>query len=130
MPDTKDTLRIMVKRAYDASAKSDGHRILVDRVWPRGLSKDELRRDDWVKEIAPSTELRKWFDHDPAKWNAFKDRYFRELDHRPEAIKSLLVKCRAGTATLVFGAKDTHHNNASALKEYLERQAAKEARAG
>lgn len=127
MPDTKDELRIKVKRAYEAPARSDGHRTLVDRVWPRGLSKDELRLDDWVKEIAPSTELRKWFDHDSAKWDAFKNRYFRELDGRPGAVKALLAKVRAGTLTLtlVFGAKDTDCNNATALKEYLERRAEK-----
>ena len=125
MPDTKDTLRIKVKRAYDAPTKSDGHRTLVDRVWPRGVSKDEFRLDGWVKEIAPSTKLRKWFDHDPTKWNAFKDRYFRELDERPGAVKELLAKARAGRLTLVFGAKDADFNNAAALKEYLERQAEK-----
>ncbi len=76
--------RIRLKRAYDPPAKADGRRVLVDRVWPRGVSKDRLRLDAWLKEAAPSPALRKWFDHDPAKWNAFKDRYFRELDQRPK----------------------------------------------
>ena len=130
MPETNDKLRIKVKRAYDAPSKSDGHRTLVDRIWPRGVSRDELRLDDWVKEIAPSTELRKWFDHDPEKCSAFKDRYFRELDEKPGLIEALLANVRAGTLTLVFGAKDTECNNATALKEYLERHFEKKARAG
>jgi uncharacterized protein YeaO (DUF488 family) len=112
---------IRLKRAYDPPAKTDGRRVLVDRVWPRGVSKDELRFDDWLKQVAPSTELRQWFNHDPAKWNAFKQFYFRELDERPEALELLLAKCREGTVTLVFGAKDTRYNNAVALKDYLER---------
>ena len=113
--------RIRLKRAYDPPAKADGRRVLVDRVWPRGVSKDRLRLDAWLKEAAPSPALRKWFDHDPAKWNAFKDRYFRELDQRPEAVERLLAICRDGTVTLVFGAKNTRYNNAVALKAYLER---------
>jgi uncharacterized protein YeaO (DUF488 family) len=113
---------IRLRRAYAAPAKSDGRRVLVDRVWPRGVTRDELRLDDWLKEAAPSSELRKWFDHDPAKWETFKARYFRELDQRSEAIERLLAKCRAGTVTLVFGAKETRYNNAVALKEYLERR--------
>ena len=114
--------QIILKRAYDPPAKADGRRVLVDRVWPRGMTKDKLRLDGWLKEVAPSTELRKWFNHDPAKWNAFADLYFRELDERPEALEQLLAKCREGTVTLVFGAKDIHRNNAVALKMYLERQ--------
>jgi uncharacterized protein YeaO (DUF488 family) len=127
--DRKDKLRIKVKRAYDAPAGCDGQRVLVDRVWPRGLSKNELRLDGWAKGIAPSTALRKWFDHDPAKWNAFKVRYARELDAAPGAVDLLLAKARAGTLTLVYGAKDREHNNAVLLKAYLERQAAASARA-
>ncbi len=115
--------KVKLKRAYDAPAKSDGCRVLVDRVWPRGVSKDELRLDDWLKDIAPSTGLRKWFDHDPAKWDAFKNRYFRELDEQSEAVECLLERGHEGNVTLVFGAKDTRYNNAVALKEYLERHA-------
>jgi len=125
MPDGIVELRITIKRAYDAPADSDGSRVLVDRIWPRGVSRDALRLDDWAKGVAPSTELRKWFDHDPAKWAAFKDRYFRELDEQPRAVGALLAKARAGSLTLVFGAKNTDCNNAAALKEFLERQAAK-----
>lgn len=121
MSDTTDKLRIEIKRAYDTPAWSDGSRILVDRIWPRDMSKEELRLDDWVKEVAPSTQLRKWFGHDPSKWNVFKDRYFRELEERPGVVKALLAGERAGTLTLVFGAKDTDYNNAAALKEYLVR---------
>jgi len=119
----KMRLLLKLKRAYDAPAKSDGCRLLVDRLWPRGVSKNELRLDDWLKEVAPSAGLRKWFGHDPAKWRAFKDRYFRELDEQSEAIERLLARSRAGTVTLVFGAKDVQHNDAVALKEYLERHA-------
>jgi uncharacterized protein YeaO (DUF488 family) len=121
----RTTPQVRLKRAYDAPAKSDGCRVLVDRLWPRGVSKDELRLDDWLKEVAPSTGLRKWFGHDPAKWGAFKDRYFRELDEQSEAVARLLARGREGTLTLVFGAKDVHHNDAVALKEYLERHAEK-----
>jgi len=116
-------LKVNLKRAYEAPAKSDGQRILVDRVWPRGVTKEEILINDWVKDVAPSTALRKWFNHEPPKWNEFKRRYFRELEERPDALKRLLAKARAGTMTLVFGAKDAAHNNAMALKEYLERHA-------
>jgi uncharacterized protein YeaO (DUF488 family) len=115
-----DPVNIRLRRAYDPPSESDGYRVLVDRVWPRGVARDALRLDDWLKEVAPSTELRKWFGHDPDKWPAFKDRYFLELDQRSEVIERLLVKCRGGALTLVFGAKDTRYNNAVALKEYLE----------
>ena len=117
--------QVRLKRAYDAPAKSDGRRVLVDRLWPRGVSKDELRLDDWLKEVAPSAGLRKWFGHDPAKWGAFKNHYFRELDEQSQAVERLLARGREGTVTLVFGAKDAHHNDAVALKEYLERHAEK-----
>lgn len=116
-------LQIRLRRAYDTPVPSDGYRVLVDRVWPRGVSRSELQLDDWLKDVAPSTELRRWFDHDPDKWDAFKDRYFRELDEQPEVIEGLLAKCRRGVVTLVFGAKDVRHNNAVALKEYLEKRA-------
>jgi len=116
-------LKVNLKRAYEAPARSDGQRVLVDRVWPRGITKEEILIDDWVKDVAPSTALRKWFNHEPPKWNEFKRRYFQELEERPDALKRLLAKARAGTMTLVFGAKDTAHNNAMALKEYLERHA-------
>jgi uncharacterized protein YeaO (DUF488 family) len=126
----KRAVKIKVKRAYDAPDGSDGHRTLVDRVWPRGLSRDALRLDDWVKDTAPSTELRTWFDHDRTRWNAFKARYFRELNERPGAVEALLASVRGDTLTLVFGAKDEECNNAVALKDYLERHAGKQARVG
>jgi uncharacterized protein YeaO (DUF488 family) len=113
-------LMVRVKCAYDASTTSDGRRVLVDRAWPRGLSKDELRLDEWIKEIAPSAALRRWFGHDPAKFEAFKRRYFRELDQKPEKVQQLSERARIGTVTLVYGTKDEHHNNAVALEEYIE----------
>jgi uncharacterized protein YeaO (DUF488 family) len=113
---------IKLKRAYDAPARPDGYRVLVDRVWPRGVSRDALDLDDWITDVAPSTALRKWFGHDPAKWDDFRRRYFAELDAQPEAIAGLLAACREKTVTLIFGAKDLHHNNAVALKEYLEQR--------
>jgi uncharacterized protein YeaO (DUF488 family) len=116
--------KVKLKRAYDPPANADGCRVLVDRVWPRGVSKDELRLDEWPKNVAPSTALRKWFDHVPAKWAAFKKRYFVELEERADAVDALRAKMRRGTVTLVFAAKDTPYNNAVALKEYLERHAA------
>jgi uncharacterized protein YeaO (DUF488 family) len=122
---TRKLLQIKLKRAYDPPAKADGQRVLVDRIWPRGVSKDELRLDDWLKDVAPSTDLRKWFNHDPAKWKPFSHRYFSELDERPEAIERLLAKCREGTVTLVCAAKDIRYNNAIALKAYLERHSRK-----
>lgn len=113
---------ILLKRAYDPPAESDGFRVLVDRVWPRGVGKDALKLDQWSKEIAPSTGLRKWFGHDPEKWEAFRDRYFRELDSQGEQVTFLRQKAAKGNLTLVFGAKDAEHNNAVALKQYLERK--------
>ena len=111
---------IDLKRAYDPPTKSDGRRILVDRVWPRGIAKDDLQIDAWLKDLAPSTELRKWFRHDSARWDEFRKRYVQELDQSPDAFAELVEKARAGHVTLVFGAKDTQHNNAVALREHLE----------
>jgi uncharacterized protein YeaO (DUF488 family) len=113
---------IDLKRAYDLPTKSDGRRILVDRVWPRGIARDDLRIDAWLKDLAPSTELRKWFGHDPAKWDEFRKRYAGELEQRSEALEELVENARAGQITLIFSAKDTQHNNAVALKEHLERR--------
>lgn len=114
--------RINLKRAYEAPDDEDGHRVLVDRMWPRGLSKDELSLDDWIKDVAPSPDLRKWFGHDPNKWERFKERYFAELDDNREPVRRLLDLPQNGPLTLVFAAKDERHNNAVALKEYLERK--------
>ena len=113
---------IDLKRAYDPPATGDGRRVLVDRVWPRGIAKDDLQIDAWLKDLAPSTELRKWFGHDPAKWDEFRKRYARELEQRTETLEELLEKARAGRVTLIFSAKDAQHNNAVALREHLERR--------
>ena len=112
-----------LKRIYDNPAKADGRRVLVDRVWPRGLTKEEAQIDDWMKEIAPSTRLRKWFGHDPARWMEFKKRYAAELKGQREQVKQLAQQARKGTVTLLFGAKDIEHNNAVALKKYIEKLA-------
>ena len=109
-----------LKRAYAPSKKDDGFRVLVDRLWPRGVSKSSARIDLWLKEIAPSAALRKWFGHDPLKWDAFRARYFRELQKNPKAVAQLNEIIRNGPVTLLFAAKDQEHNNAVALKEYLE----------
>lgn len=111
---------IKVKRIYEGVDRQDGLRVLVDRVWPRGMTKEAAAVDRWMKEIAPSTALRKWFGHDPAKWEAFRARYARELDGQGEAVRQLEALCRAETVTLLFSAKDAEHNNAVALKGYLD----------
>jgi uncharacterized protein YeaO (DUF488 family) len=111
---------IQLKRAYDPPAKGDGFRVLVDRMWPRGLSKDVLKLDLWLKEIGPSATLRKWFAHDPEKWDEFRRRYFQELDAHPEEVRMLRDKMRAGPVTILFGSKEPRFNNAEALKEYME----------
>ena len=111
---------IRLKRAYEPSKKDDGFRVLVDRLWPRGVSKSSARIDLWLKEIAPSAALRKWFGHDALKWDAFRARYFRELQKNPEAVAQLNEIIRNGPVTLLFAAKDQEHNNVVALKEYLE----------
>jgi uncharacterized protein YeaO (DUF488 family) len=110
---------ISVKRAYDPAARSDGTRFLVDRIWPRGVSKEALQLDAWLKDAAPSAELRTWFDHDPDKWDEFARRYRRELDARPETWRPILAAARRGPVTLVYGARDAAHNNAVALQAYL-----------
>jgi uncharacterized protein YeaO (DUF488 family) len=112
-------MSVRLKRAYEAPEPGDGFRILVDRLWPRGVSKDAARIDLWLKEVAPSTALRKWFGHDSDKWVEFRDRYFRELESNPEAIELLKAQVRRGKVTLVYGAKDEKHNDAVALKEFL-----------
>ena len=111
---------IKLKRVYEPPAKTDGFRILVDRLWPRGVSKSAARINLWLKEIAPSDALRKWFGHDPSKWTEFRKRYFRELQRRPEAVAQVKQHVGNEVTTLVYGAKDERHNNAVALKEYLE----------
>lgn len=112
---------IKIKRVYDHSANDGGPLFLVDRLWPRGIRKDALNDVDWVRDVAPSSELRKWFGHDPEKWQEFKSRYFRELDSHPETWQKILAAARKGQVTLLYGAKDTEHNQAVALKAYLEK---------
>ena len=116
---------IRLKRAYDKPTSSDGPRFLVDHLWPRGLKKSGLQLKNWVKEVAPSTELRKWFAHDPAKWKEFQRRYFSELNEKREALQPLSKAAHDGDVTLVFAARDLEHNNAVALKSYLEGRASK-----
>ncbi|MBI5583954.1 MAG: DUF488 domain-containing protein [Deltaproteobacteria bacterium] len=110
---------IKVKRVYEAPAPQDGLRILVDRLWPRGLSKESARIDLWLKDIAPSNELRKWYGHDPGKWTEFRKRYFQELGTVPEAVETILELAQRGPVTLLFSSKELKINNAQALKEYV-----------
>lgn len=118
----KQPMSITIRRVYDKPGKSEGYRVLVDRVWPRGVSREEAEIDDWNKHVAPSAGLRKWFGHEPGKWMEFKKRYWQELDDNPAAVVSLLAKVREGRVTLVFGARDQQHSNAVALREYIERK--------
>lgn len=111
---------ISLKRAYEPAEAGDGRRFLVERLWPRGVKKENLRIDDWLKEVAPSTELRKWFSHDPAKWKEFRRRYVAELNDRQDTLQPLLEAARQGKITLVYSSHDQEHNNAVVLKEYLE----------
>ena len=113
-------MAIELKRAYDTPVDADGTRILVERLWPRGLSKGKARIDWWAKETAPSTELRKWFDHDPDKWTEFRRKYHAELKKRPEAFEKLMEMVR-GKVTFVYASKEERFNAAVALREYLER---------
>ena len=115
-----NAMPIYTKRIYEKASKGDGLRILVDRLWPRGVSKKDANVDLWLKEIAPSAELRTWFGHDPTKWQDFKAHYFLELEKNPQLIAQLLQRAQEGTITLVFSAKEERFNNAVALKEYLE----------
>src|SRR5436853_6859476 len=103
---------ISIKRAYDPPAEADGVRVLVDRLWPRGASKAAARIDQWLKDLAPSGGLRKWFGHDPARWGEFRKRYFKELSGQAEALAGLRKLARSGRVTLVYAAKDEEHNDA------------------
>jgi len=115
-----------VKRVYAPPAPNDGIRVLVERLWPRGIKREALRLDEWLKEVAPSDNLRRWLAHDPARWEEFQHRYFAELDGKPEAWKPLLEIARRGNLTLLYSARDIEHNNAVALKRYLEAKLGKE----
>lgn len=113
-------MTIKLKRAYQDAANSDGTRILVERLWPRGLSKDRAQVGLWLKDAAPSTELRKWFGHDPSRWREFRRRYHQELRRRPEALEPLRAALERGTVTFVYGSREQRYNAAVALRDYLE----------
>jgi uncharacterized protein YeaO (DUF488 family) len=121
----KEWMMILLKRAYDLSTRADGKRLLVERLWPRGIKKSALPLDEWVKDVAPSTELRKWFSHDPAKWTEFRRRYRAELATKPGIWKPLLEATRKSTITLIYSSHDAEHNNAVVLKEFLDSKASK-----
>jgi uncharacterized protein YeaO (DUF488 family) len=112
---------ISIKRIYEPAAKSDGTRVLVDRVWPRGMTKEAADLDLWFKDIAPSSELRKWFGHDPARWDEFRKRYGKELEGNAEAVKKLHDMMAEGPVTLLYSAHDAEHNQAVALRDYMVR---------
>lgn len=113
---------IHIKRAYEEAAPEDGRRFLVDRLWPRGIKKEALPLDGWLKEVAPSDELRRWFGHEPERWAEFQRRYAAELDAQPKSWQPLLQAARQGDVTLVYAARDEEHNNAAALRSYLEKK--------
>ena len=110
------------KRAYEPAAPADGHRVLIDRIWPRGVSRERARLDEWARDLAPSSELRQWFGHDPARFSEFRRRYESELAGQGEKLRELRRRARRGTVTLVYSARDTEHNDAVVLAELLERE--------
>ncbi|MBI3433037.1 MAG: DUF488 family protein [Hydrogenophilales bacterium] len=112
-------MNIRVKRVYEAPSPDDGMRILVDRLWPRGLAREKAHIDLWLKDLAPSTALRKWFDHDPAKWEEFKRRYLLELQQRPDALAHGIEAMGTGAVTLLFAAREERFNDAVALREFI-----------
>ncbi len=112
---------INIKRVYERPDPDDGTRLLVERLWPRGMKKESLHMDGWLKDVAPSDTLRRWFSHDPEKWPEFQQRYFGELDKNPVAIRPIIEAARRGNVTLLYSAHDLEHNNAVALKEYLSK---------
>ena len=111
---------IRLKRIYDEPSQEDGIRILVDKLWPRGVSKDKAELDMWLKEVAPSDDLRKWFSHDPGKWKEFKERYFKELDQKTEYVDQIIERAEDNDVTLLYAAKDEEYNNAVVLMEYVK----------
>lgn len=121
IPAQATPVSIAVKRVYEPAAQADGYRVLIDRLWPRGLSRETVSLDLWAKELAPSTELRKWFAHDPALWDGFRHRYAGELDALAEYWRPLAERSTRHPVTLLFAARDEDHNNAVALKTYLDR---------
>jgi len=119
---------IHLKRAYEAAEPGDGARFLIDRLWPRGVTRASLKIEAWLKDLAPSDGLRHWFNHDPKRWNEFRQRYFAELNSKSDAWIALAEAARKGPITLIYGAHDAEHNNGVALAEYLQTQIAKKKR--
>lgn len=113
-------MNLRVKRIYEPPDSADGYRVLVDRIWPRGVSKQQANLDDWLRDIAPSSELRRWFNHRPDRWNEFQRRYRRQLARKQEMVEDLRARAKAGTVTLLYSARNTSHNQAIALKAYIE----------
>src|SRR5512136_2223158 len=114
-------MKIRLKRAYEPPDKNDGTRLLVERLWPRGLTKSKAAIDEWFKDLAPSPELRKWYGHDPAKWTEFRRRYLIELGNNADAVERLRARAKRGPVTFVYAARDEERNSARVLKEFLER---------
>ncbi len=114
-------MAVRTKRAYEPPEAGDGYRVLIDRLWPRGVSREEARLDEWARELAPSSELRQWFGHDPARYEEFRGRYLAELGLQAEKLRELRGRARRGTVTLVYAARDTEHNDAVVLAELLRR---------
>lgn len=120
----KQEFKVELIRAYDTIPRDNGHyRVLVDRLWPRGVKKEDLDVDVWMKEVSPSSELRKWFNHDPARWDEFRKRYFEELDKVEDQVSEMLGNAGKRTILLIYGAKDEEHNQAVVLKEWIEEHA-------
>lgn len=115
-------MAVRLKRVYEPPEPSDGYRVLIDRLWPRGVSKEQAHLDEWVRDLAPSSELRRWFGHDPAKFDEFRRRYRTELAAQEEKLRDLRSRARTGTLTLVYAARDTEHNDAVVLAELLRRR--------
>ena len=120
MTSKRTKTRLQTKRIYEEADPADGQRILIDRLWPRGLAKEKAQVDYWAKDAAPSGELRKWYQHDPEKWEAFRTKYFEELDASPEAVEALTGFLKPGLNTILFASREEDLNNARALVEYLE----------
>jgi uncharacterized protein YeaO (DUF488 family) len=116
----ENAMALAIKRAYEAPAKEDGYRVLVERLWPRGMKKEEVPLDQWARELAPSTALRKWFGHDPARWDGFRHRYASELDGLAEYWQPLAERSARHKVTLVYSARDEEHNGALVLRDYLQ----------
>ena len=116
---------IRIKRVYEGPARDDGRRILVERLWPRGMKKEALVAEAWMKDVAPTTALRRWFNHQPERWEAFRERYAAELSANPEAVAPLRALARRGTVTLLYSAHDEDHNSAVVLRDFLRKPAAR-----